>query len=97
MHVADAPLQQLEERLLGPVQVLDHDDRRPLGGELLEERDPRLVQTLARCERMQVALPTSRPKARPRISREPRRCWTVSGESPSRIPSCSLSTSASGQ
>jgi hypothetical protein len=30
-------LHQIEERLLGPVDVVDQRDERPIGGELLEE------------------------------------------------------------
>ena len=46
--------EELEEYVLGPVQILDQQDGRLLGRELVEERDPRQAQPLARVERVDV-------------------------------------------
>ena len=48
-------LEQVEERVLGPVQVLDEHDDGPLGAQLLQQVDPRLLEPVARRERVQVA------------------------------------------
>jgi hypothetical protein len=55
MHVAEEPLEQVEQRLVGPVEVFEQDDRRALARQLAEEVHPCLVQAVARRERMQVA------------------------------------------
>ena len=42
-HVADPvdePVDEVEQRVVGPVQILDDDDRRRLGGHRLEEQPP---------------------------------------------------------
>ena len=54
-HVADEAVDQVEQRLLGPVQILDEDDRRPVGDELAEKLDPRLVQAVPHGERVESA------------------------------------------
>src|SRR5439155_9260695 len=48
-------LEELEQRLLGPVQVLEEQDCRPVADELVEERNPRVLEAVARDERMGVA------------------------------------------
>ena len=74
-NLAANPLQQVEQRILGPVQVLDEQDRRRFRGELAEELDPRLLETVADGKRMGVAgeveaesepedLPLAEPPAR---------------------------------
>ena len=55
MHVAREALDEVEQRLLGPVKVLDDEDRGTFRDEPLEQIDPRLVQLLACDERMDVA------------------------------------------
>ncbi len=49
------PLEQVEERRLGPVDVLDEEDRRAFGDDLVEQRDPGVVQTGLRGHRVEVA------------------------------------------
>ncbi len=46
-------LQHLEQRLLGPVQVLDEECDGTFGGELLEQRRPRVLKAIPRDERVQ--------------------------------------------
>src|SRR2546425_307727 len=45
---------QVAEIALRPVHVLDQHDNRPLGDEPVEEVDPRVMEALARDERVQV-------------------------------------------
>jgi hypothetical protein len=52
---ASHPLDQLEQRLLRPVQILDQHDRGAFGDELLHDVDPRLVQLVADRQRMTAA------------------------------------------
>jgi hypothetical protein len=54
-HVSYDPLEEIEEVVLGPVDVLDEEHERPLGRDLLDELDDRLVQTLARVQWVQAA------------------------------------------
>ena len=55
VHLAQHALQQLDERLLGPVDILDEQDERLLGRELGDEVEPRVVQAVARLDRVQLA------------------------------------------
>ena len=81
------------EVVLRPVQVLDQHHGRPLGDELLEELDPRVVQPLAGGERVQTRR-TSSPSVEAEDLAPAEPLERRSGGSLSRIPKCSLSTSA---
>ena len=70
---------QVEQRLLGPVQILDEDDRRPVGDKLSEKLDPRLVQAVRAPRAGGERPPASSPSVSPRPSRAPSRRRTVSG------------------
>ena len=54
-HVAHRPLEQLEQRRLGPVDVLHEQDDRPMRAGLVQELDPGVPETVARSQRVQVA------------------------------------------
>ena len=54
-HLFEHMLQQSKQRLLGPVQVLDQNHRRPLRRQLGEQLDPRVLEPVARQEGVQVA------------------------------------------
>ena len=54
VDLADEGFEQVAEIVLRPVHVLDQHDGRPLGDEPVEEVDPRVVEALARDERVQV-------------------------------------------
>ena len=54
-HVVHDPLEQVEQRILGPVQVLDEDDRRRLGRQLAQQVDPGFLEELADGQRVRVA------------------------------------------
>ena len=54
-RLAQEMLQEIEQRLLGPVEILDHDDRGPSRCDLVEELDPGTVEPLSGDERVQVA------------------------------------------
>ncbi len=49
-----ARLEQVEERVVSPVQVFDQHDRGSIGHELLEEPNPRLMQPVAGSQRVEV-------------------------------------------
>ena len=53
--VARGSLEQVEERLLRPVQVLDEDDDRALAGEVAQELDPGLLEPVAGRQRVEIA------------------------------------------
>ena len=53
VDVVEKSFEQVEERLLGPVEILHEHDDRPLRGELREQLDPGALQLVARRERMQ--------------------------------------------
>ena len=53
-HVGDDPLEQVEEIGLGPVDVLDDENRRPARSDLGQERHCRRVQALAGIEWMEL-------------------------------------------
>src|SRR3990170_5502755 len=53
-HIAQEPLEQLEQRILRPVKVLDDHDGGTLGDELVEELHTGGLQLIARGERMEV-------------------------------------------
>ena len=74
-NLAADPLEQVEQRILGPVQVLDEQDRRRFRRQLAEELDPGLLEAVAHGKRMRVAgeveaesepedLPVAEPPAR---------------------------------
>ena len=50
------PFEQVEQRLLRPVEVLDEHDRRLVGHELGQERDAALVQRFPRGERVELGV-----------------------------------------
>ena len=52
--IRDDPLEKIEEVRLGPVDVLDENDRGRRGCELLDERNGRRVQSLTRIERVEL-------------------------------------------
>ncbi len=54
-HVADRPLEQLEQRRLGPVDVFHEQDDRASRAGLVQELDPGIPETVARRQRVQVA------------------------------------------
>ena len=54
-HIADRPLEQLEERRLGPVDVFHEQDERTSRADLVQELDPGIPETVARRQRVQVA------------------------------------------
>jgi hypothetical protein len=45
--VTNDSFEKVEQLLLGPVDVLDEDDRRALTDDLLEELDPRVLKAIA--------------------------------------------------
>ena len=53
-HVGDEPLEKVEQIRLGPVDVLDDEDDRTAGGELLDERHGGGVEALASVERVKL-------------------------------------------
>ena len=53
-HLSSQSIEQIQQRLLRPVQVLHEDDGRTLRDELLQEFDPGAVQALASGERVEV-------------------------------------------
>ena len=53
-NITQPGLEEVEERLLGPVQVFDQYDSGLPGHEFLEEVDPRPAQPLARSKRVEV-------------------------------------------
>ena len=55
MHVADQAVEQIQQVGLGPMDVLDEDDRRLIGRELLQELGASPLKTIARRERMKAA------------------------------------------
>ena len=78
------------------MQVLDEQHDRPLGRELRQELDPRLVQAVAGLERMQIAGDVEPEReAEDLAAAEP--LGAASGESLSRIPSCSRRISPSAR
>ncbi len=95
--LAQDALEQVEQRLLGPVKILEQDDGRLLGDELGEELDPRLVQPLARRERVEVAGDVEAEREPEDLARSRGGRRAVSGVSLSRMPRCSLSTSPRAQ
>ena len=54
-HTLEDLLKQIEQRLLAPVQVLDHDHHRSLGRRLGHQLDPRILESIPHPQRMQVA------------------------------------------
>ncbi len=52
-----ARLEQVEERVVAPVEVFDEHDRRLIGHELLEKPDPRQTQLVAGSQRVEVRRP----------------------------------------
>src|SRR5262249_35261640 len=54
-NVACDALEQIEQSVFGPVEVLDQHDGRLLGRELAEQRDPGGVKAVACRQRMKVA------------------------------------------
>ena len=55
-RVADRPLEQLEQRRLGPVDVFhEQDERQARAAVLVQELDPGIPETVARRQRVQVA------------------------------------------
>ena len=90
-NVAHDPLEQIEQRRLGPVEVLD--EQRPagsLGRQLVEEARP-TRRGAGHARRVDGGRRRRRgPASSPRISRSPRRRRTSSGESLSRMPRCSF-------
>jgi len=48
-------LQQIEEGILGPVEILDEDGGGTVRCELLEQRDPGVLEAIAGSKRVQVA------------------------------------------
>ena len=46
-RIAHDALDQVEQRVVGPVQILDEHDRRPVGREPLEERDRGVMELFA--------------------------------------------------
>ncbi len=55
LYLTDDAIEQVEEIVLGPVQILDEHDDRPLGSEGLEEADYGGLELLACIERMKSA------------------------------------------
>lgn len=55
LDLPDHPLEQAEQRLLRPVEVLDEHDRGPLARQLGQELGPGLVQAVAGRHRVQLA------------------------------------------
>ncbi len=53
-HLLDERVEQVEELVVGPVDVLDQHHRRPVRDELPEEVGPGIVKPLPRRERMQI-------------------------------------------
>ncbi len=49
----DEAVEQVEERLLGPMEIVDQDRDGSRSNELVEELDPCLVQALARSQRVE--------------------------------------------
>src|SRR5207247_9937137 len=47
-RVVDESFQEVEQLLLGPVDVLDQHDRGPLRDDFLEELGPRILEAIAR-------------------------------------------------
>ena len=45
-------LEEVEQRLFPPVEILEHDNRWPSRGDLVEELDPRNVEAFAGNERV---------------------------------------------
>jgi hypothetical protein len=52
--VVQSCFEEVEERFVGPVQILHEHDGRSLGNEVVEERHPGLPQPVARDEWMKV-------------------------------------------
>ena len=51
-HALEQVLDELEQRLLGPVEVFDQDCRRSLRRELRQQLGPRILEAVARDERV---------------------------------------------
>jgi hypothetical protein len=47
VHVADEPLEQLEQIVLGPIQILDQEHERPFADQVLDELGPCIVKPVA--------------------------------------------------
>ena len=99
----DQVVDEVEQVVVGPVQVLEDQHQRPLLGELLEEAPPRgegLVPHVAAALGA-AGEPDERPQVRlAPTGRRPRTPSFRSGSaasSPSRIPSCALTISPSAQ
>src|SRR6185312_885105 len=54
-NIFDQPVEQVEQRRLGPVDVLDEHDGGPMGHHLLHEAHPTGLKPVAGCERVHVA------------------------------------------
>ena len=89
------PLDEVEQRVLCPVEILEQHDDRSFRGEPVEERRPRLLEPLARRERMDVGGGVE-PERQPEHASSPSRSSTTSGGSVSSRPSSSRSRSPSG-
>src|SRR5215510_6649213 len=54
VQLVEDPPEQVEERLLGPVEILEEHDDRLLPAQSIEEAHPRRFETVPRDERVQV-------------------------------------------
>ena len=54
MNAHEKMLQQIEERILGPVEILHQDGRRTSRRQLFEQRDPGVLEAIAGSKRVQV-------------------------------------------
>ena len=54
MHIAHESLEQVQEIVFGPIQVLDERDDRSVADEVAEELDPRVVERVAGSERVKL-------------------------------------------
>ena len=70
--------QKLEQRILGPVEVLDNDADRAVLRDLIEERDPGLRQPRLRLPRLLLCL-RCEPQKRAEVNPSPRRPAMTSG------------------